>query len=723
MTGDLPKRLAAAALLLMMLAMHARTHLAAVWAQSTVVEGTRYYTLADDSMISMRYAQNLAHGRGLVWNVGERVEGVTNLGWTLLMAVVHLLGRPAAENALYLQLANLVIDVALILYVFVAVERRAGAAAGLLAAGLLAANGPLLLWSSWGFETSLQALFYTLGFVPLVFAGDERQQARVFPHTLACIGLAFVVRPDSLALVGVVLALGIWWRVRGTLEQRRLVTGVLLAAAPIAAVLVFQHVYYGAWLPNTFHLKATGGAAQVHRGFRYLADFWNGPFFQAPLLAGSALLAARGLSGKNTRIAAVPHASCVTAWTAYVIAVGGDAFPCSRFFVPIVPLMATATAIFLTRELMPLRRASFRRDLAWKAMALGLVVLLVPYLRRFEPGALALGGRNAGNVEGVRVAVALRDAGLPTDAVTAVYLAGVLPYLLPEYRFHDLLGKSDTRIARTLARPGPPGHNKWDYAYSLGHVRPALVVTAAPYTGASDASMERDARAGVDYGFHSALWIDPLFRDLYRPNRLRLSVDGAPVDEVMWVYARADPRTGRLSLEASFDEAAAPQAAPLASIHRRVAGDISLGRRFDRPSWGLDRTDQGRFAWLGPAGREGLALRLKASARVRASISFEACPGPGRADPLRTIEVTTSSAAGTALAFAGRLSRCEQFAFDVHLENGKNRLRWTIIESADAGVTVPFMASVRRIRVGPPTGSGGRFEYILRAIAGSFSAS
>ena len=39
------------------------------------VDGRRYFVLVDDAMISMRYAWNLSHGNGLVWNPGEYVEG------------------------------------------------------------------------------------------------------------------------------------------------------------------------------------------------------------------------------------------------------------------------------------------------------------------------------------------------------------------------------------------------------------------------------------------------------------------------------------------------------------------------------------------------------------------------------------------------------------------------------------------------------------------------
>jgi hypothetical protein len=47
---------------------------------SLLIDGVRWFWLDDDQMISMRYARNLAEGNGLVWNLGERVEGYTNFG-------------------------------------------------------------------------------------------------------------------------------------------------------------------------------------------------------------------------------------------------------------------------------------------------------------------------------------------------------------------------------------------------------------------------------------------------------------------------------------------------------------------------------------------------------------------------------------------------------------------------------------------------------------------
>ena len=50
---------------------------AAIW------DAIRQRWLSDDAFISFRYAKNWSEGHGLVYNVGEWVEGYTNLLWTL----------------------------------------------------------------------------------------------------------------------------------------------------------------------------------------------------------------------------------------------------------------------------------------------------------------------------------------------------------------------------------------------------------------------------------------------------------------------------------------------------------------------------------------------------------------------------------------------------------------------------------------------------------------
>lgn len=49
--------------------------LAVVTATAALGLGWRVAWMADDANISFRYAKHLADGYGLIWNVGERVEG------------------------------------------------------------------------------------------------------------------------------------------------------------------------------------------------------------------------------------------------------------------------------------------------------------------------------------------------------------------------------------------------------------------------------------------------------------------------------------------------------------------------------------------------------------------------------------------------------------------------------------------------------------------------
>src|SRR4051794_30815223 len=91
-----------------------------IWRTSGVVHGERFFLLADDPMISMRYARNVAAGFGAVWNRGgPRVEGFSNPLWVAVMAAVHLLPLPTSKIPLVIEL----LAVALLTWNLFAVRR------------------------------------------------------------------------------------------------------------------------------------------------------------------------------------------------------------------------------------------------------------------------------------------------------------------------------------------------------------------------------------------------------------------------------------------------------------------------------------------------------------------------------------------------------------------------------------------------------------------------
>ena len=63
-----------------------------IWKTSFIaIDGLRYFTVADDALITFRYGWNLSRGLGLVWNVGEYVEGITSLLWTSYAGLLSFL--------------------------------------------------------------------------------------------------------------------------------------------------------------------------------------------------------------------------------------------------------------------------------------------------------------------------------------------------------------------------------------------------------------------------------------------------------------------------------------------------------------------------------------------------------------------------------------------------------------------------------------------------------
>lgn len=48
--------------------------------------------IQDDTYITLQYAKHFADGNGLVFNIGQRVEGFTSLIWVLLLSFTYKLG-------------------------------------------------------------------------------------------------------------------------------------------------------------------------------------------------------------------------------------------------------------------------------------------------------------------------------------------------------------------------------------------------------------------------------------------------------------------------------------------------------------------------------------------------------------------------------------------------------------------------------------------------------
>lgn len=407
----------------------------------------------DDAYIYLRYAQNLAAGEGIVYNVGERVEGYTTFVWVVLLGAGGALGLDLLILAKLLGTAFALGSLALLAsaHRFVeGVEARTSAVATL----LLASCGAFTAWATGGMDATMVGFFSTLVFMLHAWAmqaPSDRSRAWVVG---AVGGLAVVARPECVLVLSVLGADRLWSDFRRRdWSSVHLVAAFLVVYSPYYA---WRYSYYGYLLPNTFYVKVGATSAQLARGAEYV-----GRFFWSSLALSLAALASVPLLGRLTR--RVPRApilpAAIVLQTSYVLAVGGDAMPAFRFFVSIVPLLCLASALVLI-ELAPRPR--------WLAVAVAGIVA-------FNVGQTALGPDVNRAIRSARVGDVGREVGLwlresmPPDTLIAVNAAGAIAYY-SELPVVDMLGLNDAHIAhRQMPRMGEgmAGHEKGDGAYVL----------------------------------------------------------------------------------------------------------------------------------------------------------------------------------------------------------------------------------------------------------------
>jgi hypothetical protein len=300
--------------------------------------------VCDDAFITLRYAENLANGLGLVYNAGERVEGYSNPTWTVLCALAIRLG---IDGVWFAQALGIVCLGLLVPATAWAGRRLAGsppgAAAGFvpLAAAGVATHYHLRDFASCGLETLGFVLLVTL----LVGTLARAERARDFALASLLAVAAALTRPDG----GLVGALAGAVAVLAAARQRRwapvlgyALPGLLLFVPFVA----WRLLYYGEWLPNTFYAKSAGDP-YPGQGWYYVGLFFTLYWPLLPALLAVLLLPWRPRGARSPWLLAW----FVLPYLGFVVWVGGD-FMLARFCLPVVPLLYLGLEL-LARRLPP----------------------------------------------------------------------------------------------------------------------------------------------------------------------------------------------------------------------------------------------------------------------------------------------------------------------------------------------------------------------------------
>ncbi len=384
--------------------------------------------MLDDAYISFRYARHLASGDGMVFNLGERVEGYTNFLWVLLCALGIRAGAAPELVAPALSLAS---AVALVLLVRAAsrwLSARADGvedpSAGVAAMTVVAATQSIALYGSNGLETVLFALW--------VAAAAWSMVARWPLRFAAFTSLAFLTRPEA-GLVGVVgVGLFALDAVRDPSRRAPLAKAVAALCAGVLPYLGWKLSWFGALLPNTLHAKP----GNVTVGLRYVV------IGAAPVLAALALAlrdAARPTPEAPRERETRELFGLGLAMMVATAVEGGDWMPAFRLLAASTAVLAMALDGALARAITKggkaraLAVASLALCVGWNASRTREDLQVVPVVARHEAHLVAL-------------ATALRRIGVRSVALTDI---GRVGWILEGAVITDLGGLTDATIART----------------------------------------------------------------------------------------------------------------------------------------------------------------------------------------------------------------------------------------------------------------------------------
>jgi hypothetical protein len=410
------------------------------------------HCFVDDAFIVFQYVTNLLSGQGFVLYPGDTpVEGVTNVGWLLVLAPLSSVADPAAVAKLLglaLVLSTLILTASLGRYLATQAE-AAEESLGLVLVPilLLAASFDFVYFSVAGMETGLLAAILML----TACLASERPYGVALPLLGA---LAFTVHPETVVVYPLYWLL--CWSRRET-DRRKLVAGALVFAALVAAITAARYWYFRVLLPNTFYSKPSALRLAVENGYNFLmGQNWNVAF----PITGWLALPVLGLGYVRLRRRAAAAADMLAAISgvglAFALYSPPDWTNTARPFAPYLPAALILLWAGVGEAMRLLWGANMRpRTRQSLAALVGFVLVLTNVsdmqtkLAQMEiyPGYV-LAAKNL-----IGPALWMRDH-LPAGATIATRRVGVLAYYSQRKVFDYVYGLADPEVARLVARHG-----------------------------------------------------------------------------------------------------------------------------------------------------------------------------------------------------------------------------------------------------------------------------
>lgn len=220
----------------------------------------------EDAFIHFRIAENIAEGKGFVYNSGERVLVSSAPLWTLALALFPAVGLSVEMGSKFVSIAA---DVGTMLLLAYFAKRFMNHWAAIFAVAIYGLNWSVVYWTTSGMETGL--------FTFVTLLGVYLYTIRRFSWMAVACGFMALIRPEGALMAGLLFLL--------MLRQEGLRYTLKYAAISLAIVgpwLLFAWAYFGSPVPNSVVAKLViyvGTAGSLSKNFLVIRNsFLGDPF-------------------------------------------------------------------------------------------------------------------------------------------------------------------------------------------------------------------------------------------------------------------------------------------------------------------------------------------------------------------------------------------------------------------------------------------------------------
>jgi hypothetical protein len=466
-----------------------------------IYSGHFYHLIDEDAFIVARYAENLAHGYGFVFNPGdETVEGFSNHLWLWIWAILIKIGIPTFTSV---RLMGILFGLLTVIFLYKLVERITSKHQTYWAVVSI-----ITLMSSWYYgywlTRGLEAPLSSFLIIWCVFKAIDNNVK--FKDILLPVILTVLSRSEGIIITVFLFLPYIIYGYKRNKEKFQLGIKALLLSAVVYGIFnLLRILYFGRFYPETYTYKVyfMNTSYLMSKGMFYITEYFYGKGILFSILFILAFLYAVYIAVINLSFRKnsdhVPMISlllCILiGWSVFLLKVGGDFFEAYRFMLPVFPIIL-AIIIYSFDQL------SLNFKLIYKRLVMAFLFMIIIISSiyneyKFKPDERVV---YRGGIVPILSVDNFYDYGFKTfqepvlpdsyrkvinqisnkfepHSTIALSEAGMIPFELPEYNFIDYLGLNSKIISKIMVESSESDRIKEVVKYVLDQEPQGILLT------------------------------------------------------------------------------------------------------------------------------------------------------------------------------------------------------------------------------------------------------